>query len=51
MVVDPISRPHFHFIGIFAVGLGIGRAVSLAISRAVSTEVDVAVDFFGLFLW
>ena len=32
-------------------GLGISETVSLAIGRAVLTRADVAVGFFGLFLW
>ena len=47
--VGPASRPRF-FVGAI-VGLAIGRAVGLATGGAVLTGADVAVSFFGLFLW
>ena len=33
------------------IGLGISRMVSLAIDGAILTGAEVAIGFFGLFLW
>ena len=51
VVVDLTGWSRFRFIGMFAVGLGIGRAMGLVIGRVISAEADVAVGFSGLFLW
>ena len=53
MVVDPIGRPRFYFIGMFVVvdlAVGLGRVEGLAIGGAVLTGVDVAVGFSRLSL-
>ena len=55
VVVDPISQPRF-FVGAVMGPASwprffIGACVSLAIGRAVLTGREVAVGFFGIFLW
>ena len=51
VVVDPISRSCFRFIGMSMGSLGMGGVMSLGLSRAVLTKVDVVVGFFGFLLW
>ena len=51
VVVDPRGWPCFHFIGMFTMGLGIGRAKGLAIGGAILMGADIAISFFRLSLW
>ena len=44
------SLPHFRFIRISVMGVGLGEADGLAIGGAVLTEADVIVGFSRLFL-
>ena len=50
-MVDLISQSCFCFIEISIEGLGISGVIGLVIDRTVLMEIDVAVGFFGLFLW
>ena len=48
-----INKPHFFFIRVFGVAMGLGnsRIVSLAIYRVISIGANIIVDFFKLFLY
>ena len=46
-----VVRPRFYLIGMFIVGVGLGRADGLAIVKAISMGANVDVGFSGLFLW
>ena len=48
-VVDPADWPCFRAVVGLAVDLG--KANGLAIGGAILTGLDVAIGFFGLFLW
>ena len=49
--MDLIDQPYFRFIWVFMEGLGINKIVGLAIDKAISTETNIAIGFFGVFLW
>ena len=50
-MVDPISQPHFRFIGISVKGLDINKVMGLAIDGAILIETNIVINFSGLFLW
>ena len=45
-----MGQPHFRFVKMSGVSLGIGRVVGLNIDRAVLTGMDIVISFLELFL-